>query len=206
MLHSAEMRWFVSGALPQEVLQWFRAGHDLQPEQERTDEYLVFPGCDTVGVKLRQGRLEIKALSSSPRPLALDPGINGRTDQWVKWSFESASLPPLVGELHQSGRWIRVGKTRYLRKWSADTGTLVEVPSEAFPPVGCNAELTCIELQAQPGLWYSLGFEAFGPPATNGKTLDETLRRFFNAHGGMPGIRLTGRESMSYPAWLATLS
>ena len=56
MLHSAEIRWFVPGQIPQAVLDWFGAGHALKPEEKRIDEYLMFPDCDTVGVKLRQGK------------------------------------------------------------------------------------------------------------------------------------------------------
>ena len=56
-------------------------------ERERNDDYLLLPGCDTVGVKQRQGKLEVKALVAGPSPFSLG-AVVGRLDQWVKWSFE----------------------------------------------------------------------------------------------------------------------
>lgn len=209
MLHSAEIRWFVPGTPAKKVLTWFEAGEALEPEGKRIDNYLMFADCDTVGVKLRnQKKFEIKSRVSDSRPLALvGLGINGRTDQWVRWSFDSEGLTALEGELKQSGRWVQVIKDRYLRKFSADSGNVVEVPpkQEPFPDSGCNVELTLIEVQADPKLWFSLGFEAFGSSGSVAKILNDTLESFFKAHGSMPEHNLSGRESMSYPTWLATL-
>lgn len=207
-LQSSEIRWFFPQSLPQEVLEWFSAGENLTPERVREDEYLLFPGCDTVGVKLREGKLEVKTLQAASRPLDLDGGITGRTDQWVKWSFGNEGLKTMKEALLESERWGRVSKERFLRKFSYDSGNPVEVQSEEkpLPTSGCNVELTRLRVNADPGEWFSLGFEAFGAPASTAKILDDTLRKFFGEHGDMPGVRLTGRESLSYPAWLATLT
>lgn len=125
MLHSAEIRWFIQGALAEEILTWFKAGKALESEGERPDDYLLFADCDTVGVKLRGGKkFEVKSRVSGPRPLVLDFGINGRTEQWVRWSFASDGLAALNDELHQSGHWVQVIKERYLRKFSAESGRL----------------------------------------------------------------------------------
>lgn len=207
MFQSAEIRWFVPEALPTEVLQWFGAGQAVDSEGTREDQYLVFPGCDTVGVKLREGKLEVKAMLSPSRPIDLAEGINGRTDQWIKWSLDSKALSILEDELLQSGRWIRVRKTRFLRKFSLDSDTPVEVPvwERPFPSKGCIVELTRVGVGADLTSWFSLGFEAFGPGRSDVGVLYETARHFFHLHGSMPGVRLTGREALSYPAWLATL-
>lgn len=209
MLHSAEIRWFFPQALPAAVLGWFSTGRDPAAEGVREDDYLLFPDCDTVGVKLRQGKLEIKALLSAPRPLTLRVGqnLNGRMDQWIKWSFEDQGLKALDPALRQSGRWLRVRKERRLRKFSA-TGSLAEVPVDQtpLPSSGCNVELVRLEIPAHPPVWFSLGFEAFGSAAGNVETLDETLHHFFTLYGPPPDRPLTGRESLSYPAWLATFA
>jgi hypothetical protein len=206
MVHSAEIRWFLPGPLPEPVRHWFTAGQRFAPAPKRWDDYLLFPGCDTVGTKLREGTLEVKAMTAASRPLSVTPAINGRTDQWVKWSFASQGLGALDAELHASGPWVRVGKVRYVRTFGADAGTLVEVKTQERPVRGCHVELTGIDVPTEPSAWYSLGFEAFGPPATTAQTLDETLRYFFHIHGGVPGVRLHGRTSMNYPAWLATVA
>ena len=216
MEHSAEIRWFIAGdsqenKIPDEILSWFSKGmssdlETLKPELNRQDEYLLFPNSDTVGVKLREGKFEIKALAADARPLNLGNGINGRTDQWVKWSFGNEGLDALREPLHNAGHWVGVSKDRYLRKFSADSHTLVEVPTSERPMSGCNVELTCIEVKTKPYFWFSLGFEAFGSPASVVKILDCALQSFFGDHSDLPvQLQLNGRNSLSYPAWIATL-
>jgi len=208
MVHSAEVRWFIPTTLPERVQDWFKDGQPSpELEDSRVDEYLLFPDCDSVGVKLREGKLEIKAMLCAPRPISMGAGINGRTDQWVKWSFKSEGLRDLNLGLHQSGKWVKVRKERCLRKFSADAN-IVEVPAKQkpFPIAGCNVELTRIEVEEDPRFWFSLGFESFGPSGSTSKILDDTLRLFFKKRGLMPGVPLNGLASLSYPAWLATFA
>ena len=208
MLHSVETRWFIPGPLPDEVFSWFKAGQALESEGVQVHEYLLFPDCQSVGVKLREGRFEIKAILAATHPLSPDLGIKGGIEQWVKWSFASEGLQTLDPALHQSGRWLKVRKERFLRKFSADTGRLVQItaPPGSLPGSGCNIELTRIEVEANPRLWFSLGFEAFGPPAVADKILLDALHLFFQDHGRVPGISLSEGNSLSYPAWLAKVA
>jgi hypothetical protein len=207
VLRSAEIRWFFPRPWSDEVRLWFSAGRELEPEGEREDQYLLFPDCETVGVKLREGKLEVKARVSGPSPISLENGVRGQTDQWVKWSFASQGLPALTQDLLQSGQWVGVQKKRIVRKFSADSDSVKEVPpkQQPFPASGCNVELTAIKVNATPKLWFSLGFEAFGPPAAVARILDEAVRSFFSGNGAMPGIRLSESESLNYPAWLRML-
>jgi hypothetical protein len=222
--HSAELRWF----LPEQdewdpLLKWYRlqdqlplrengqydpktaAGPFVKLEQERTDEYLLLPDCGIVGVKQRQGKLEVKALVADSRPFALSAAV-GRVDQWVKWSFEpsEAIAEQFEIELDQSGPWRRVVKKRYTQKISLDSGRPVAVSPNQYPDTGCNVELTMINVKASVGTWLTFGFEAFGPSGRVMALLDEAVRHFFAAHGPAP-VRLDGRDSLSYPAWLALL-
>lgn len=243
MLHSAEVRWFHPHPPSEELLRWFLANRRLPPEDDRRDRYLWFPECDAVGVKQRESRLEVKARVSGPHPLALDPAPpprpdgppgdpregrtalgSGRAERWVKWSLASAALPQLQDDLNASGRWLAVDKRRWLLKWEATTGGVVEAaapdPGRAGdtenqegnarrprPDTGCNVELTAVSLvDAAPPAWTSLAFEAFGAPATLDATLRATLVAFFRDRGAPPGVRLDGRASLSYPAWLAAVA
>ena len=208
MLRSAETRWFIPGALPDEVLSWFKAALTLDSEGVQVHEYLLFPDCQSVGVKLREGRFEIKAILGTPQPLSLDLGIQGRTEEWIKWSFASEGLQTIDPALHQSGRWLKVYKERFLRKFSADSGRLVEVTGRPGPlsGIGCNIELTRIKVEADPRFWFSLGFEAFSPSAAAPKILLDAIHLFFQEHGRMPGVSLGERDSLSYPAWLAKVT
>jgi hypothetical protein len=174
-------------------------------EQKRTDEYLLVPNCSTVGVKQRQGKLEVKALIAGPRPFSLG-GVVGRVDQWVKWSFDpsEAIATQLEIELDQSGPWRRVVKKRHTQKISLDSGGPVSVPPDQRPETGCNIELTVIDVEATLRTWLTFGFEAFGPSARVMALLDEAVTHFFAVHGPPP-VSLDGSDSLSYPAWLATL-
>jgi hypothetical protein len=232
MLCSSEIRWFIpiepsDAEAKDEILSWFKNGQPLKSEGFRVDEYLLFPDCDTVGVKLREKKLEVKAIHSLPRPLNIRVvhngqtiTINGRTDQWVKWSFDledglkqsfegellTSVVKTLSGALKRSDAWVAVNKDRYLRKFSADSHRLKEVPNTDRPSKGCNVELTVIKVQGNPEDWLTLGFESFSPQTSDTfKILDEAIRLFFELQGSVPGQPLSRYPSLSYSAWLATL-
>jgi hypothetical protein len=206
--YTAEARWFIPETLPDAVLDWFSAGQALESGGVQVHEYLLFPDCDSVGVKLREGRLEIKARQGASQPLLRYPGINGRTEQWVKWSLADEGLQALDQALHQSGPWLKVRKERFLRRFSAERGRLMEVTTRQgpLPVVGCNIEVTRIDVGANPRFWFSLGLEAFGPATVTVRILDDALVLFFNEHGCVPGTTLSEYESARYPAWLAKLA
>ena len=205
IFRTSEARWFIPGSLPDEALKWFIADRSLDPEGVQIHEYLVLPDCPSVGVKLREGRFEIKAILEPPQPLGPDLPVKGRTDRWVKWSLASEGLQTLEPALHQSGTWLKVRKERFLRRFAADTGRLVEViaPPGSFPGSGVNLELTRIGAEINPRSWFSLAFEAFGPAAVANQLLLDALRLFFKDHDPVPGMPLEEENSLSYPAWLA---
>ena len=105
MLETAEIRWFFKDAAPAAVRDWFAEDRDLIFE-ERTDRYLVFPGCESVGVKLRDAepggetRLEVKAIRDAPEVLNFPNGVTGRASSWVKWSHPTGALDqlPTIGD------------------------------------------------------------------------------------------------------------
>jgi len=205
MLPTTEIRWFSAGIVPEETLSWFSAGHRLEMATVQVHEYLLFPGCDMMGVKFREDRFEIKAKLGVSQPFSLVVGIRGRREQWIKWSFPTKGLPMLGQTLHQSGPWLKVRKERNQRTFSSEAGHLQEVSAGSFPPMGCNIELTRIAVEADPPSWFTLGFEAYGPPSGTAGILEEAVVSFFKAQGRAPGIKLTRANSFSYPAWLMNL-
>jgi len=205
MWPTTEIRWFSAGTLLKETLSWFSGGHRLDPAIAQVHEYLVFQGCDTVGVKFREDRFEIKAKLGVSQPLSLVMGIQGRREQWIKWSLPTKGLPLLGQTLRQSGPWLKVRKERNQRIFSAESGYLQEVPVGSLPVAGCNIELTRVEVEADPSSWFTLGFEAYGPPSARAALLEEGVGFFFKAQGRAPGIDLTEANSFSYPAWLMNL-
>lgn len=195
----------------------------LKAEATRTDEYLLLPGALTTGVKLRQGRFEIKALTAGPTSCSLPEGRGeGKQDQWVKWSFDprlklqvDAGTPgapaqftfDMASLLHAgftaSGPWRKVIKDRCLLKYSLDSGRPKLVPPDPHPRTGCNVELTRIGLANGAAGWLSFGLEAFGPALDTPAFLQHSLNSFFTDRPAPP-VKLQLRDSLSYPAWLAS--
>ena len=223
-VHSAELRWFLPGQERwNELLYWFR-WRDRFPlkiegayartespeafvkqEKPRTDDYLCLPICDTCGIKQREGRLEVKTLVAGPIPFNSGTAI-GRTEQWAKWLFvpSAALTDQLKMELEQSGSWCSVAKQRNAQKISLEARRPVAVSPDVFPATGCNIELTAINVMARNDVWVTFGFEAFGASGRVMALLDEVVQYFFAMHGPAP-VRLDGRDSLSYPAWLSVL-
>jgi len=208
VFHTSEIRWFLPGVLPSETVSWFSAGHVPDAEAVQIHEYLLFPDCESVGVKLRGQRFEIKAKSGSSRTLHLASSIDGQTDDWVKWSLSAGELRDFRRVLHQSGRWLKLRKERLLHRVSVEGNYLVGVSGEASnsSDAGCNIELTRLEAESDSRSWFTFGFEAHGPSSNTAEILKEGVRLFFQAHGWAPGIRLNRENSLSYPAWLMRFS
>ena len=68
MVASTEVRWFFPGEPSAETWAWVRSGDLGALQSPRTDEYLVLPGRETTGIKLREGLFEVKATASAPAP------------------------------------------------------------------------------------------------------------------------------------------
>ena len=208
MLYSSEARWFVSGDSFSNILRWFRSGTACSPGVLQEHEYLALNGCASTGVKLREGRFEIKALRGGPHPFVLKESITGIAEEWAKWSFTSEELHNLCGSLHESGPWLKVRKERFLRRYASQEGGLVEIsePEETLQDAGCNIEVTAVEVDVKPELWVTCGFEAFGSMTATGRILSQALRQFFQERGPIPGVPLTENQSYCYPAWLSKLT
>jgi hypothetical protein len=200
-MHSAEIRWFFDEQLPHDVDRWFCSEALCHSEDPRTDAYLRLPGCESVGIKLREGNLEVKALCGSSRDVAFGNDVGGITSTWVKWSLKD----PLVLEFGRvacaGADPIEVEKTRRLLKYSLDDGDPVPIAADCRPRSGCNVELTKIEILKRP--WWSFALEAFGSPAEVDANLLKAATSYFSTHPAP--CRLSTVTSRSYPAWLATL-
>lgn len=218
MYHTGEIRWYLQGGLPAEARAWFGVGDLGRQEATRTDQYLALPGCETTGVKIREGRLEVKALVASGGTGRYPNGVTGSRETWVKWSCEAADRETLRHLITDSDDdWIFVRKSRFLRRFEWSRGGLEEVDAAQAPPIpGCHIELTTIRAvvgkqgrgpipggawdRAAP--WWSLSLEAFGEPGSLLEDVDRAAGDFFREP---PPIDLVEGCSYSYPTWLARL-
>ncbi|WNZ22752.1 hypothetical protein HJG54_07720 [Leptolyngbya sp. NK1-12] len=193
-----EVRWFFRGRLPEEFYRWFpEAGAD-KPET-RTDWYLYSPDRG-LGIKLREGGLEIKQRLANQGKSKLAKRVRGRVEQWLKWHFPiEQTADGAMAELGES--WMPVAKKRWCQHYAfTPDGAIQRVDSEDSEELmqqGCTLELS--ELQVWNQDWHSLCFEAFGPPEMLDQILTNTVQQVHHEIG-LPVLK--ARDSFGYPAWL----
>lgn len=204
MLHSAEIRWFAEGDPDAAVIDEFRRSALAADEEPRIDSYLLLPGCTSAGVKVRQGHLEVKALTSTPEPVCYDNGLSGTRASWLKWSSGIAGAP-LLEERKGPETWVQVQKARMLRLFDLGSGGPLEVsPAEWLDGTGCYVELArlCVtadtDVWSTTAKWWSVCFEAFGGESLTALDAVASLGAF-----RLLGDLLTADASMGYPEWLS---
>jgi hypothetical protein len=214
MLNSAEVRWFFEGDIDATVDAWFRAESIVELKvEDRRDGYLVFPGSESVGVKLRDfddpksGKFEVKASIGAAETLTLATQVYGRADTWSKWSFDTEDFEPWAQAItkgdprHQAEpTWVNAHKLRLLRKFSLDTGSPLEVAPKQHPVNGCNAEI--VQLQVGVEKWWTFGFESFGSRFDVRSNLRAVAGHWFRTRGVLDA-RLRVSQSVAYPTWAA---
>jgi hypothetical protein len=201
MYPTVEVRWFKEGALPPSVLDWFEFVAPLAGSQSpRTDIYFRDYGRESLGLKLREGRLEIKKRIQETDVVHLHRKVQGMMERWQKWSFE-VTMPPYHAQLLAQSAWIKVHKTRRsIRIRRADDKSIEVVPAGQLPEQACEVELTSIRVKSRD--WWSLAFEAFGSVATQESILLQVAKEFFSI--SQPTI-FDLSMSYGYPRWLNEL-
>jgi len=207
ILETVEMRWFWATDDPDPVIRWFTAAEpDLVPDCEsRTDRYLMLPEGRFTGIKLREGRLEVKILTAAVGTYELPGALSGSFQRWVKWSLELQQIAGLPDRFEADEIWRQVGKTRLLRQFARRDGTIVELAPgrQAGMSSVCQAELTRISIPGSTTVWLTLGFEADGTGHGPVNSLRSTVRHLFLRQEIPEQLRRA--ESLSFPEWLADL-
>jgi len=193
---TTEVRWFGTGSMPADVLNWFTKSGSHGSLEIRQDAYLS-TGSVSIGRKRRNhGPLEIKTRRGLGATFALGNVLVGRIEEWRKIESAGRHLPRL------SRRWADVHKVVVTRTYQQEsTGRLVEVLRGDMSLPGCDVELAEVavdEIEA-----WTLAFEAWGPGEQQRSILRASADQFL-AGAGLPldiSTRLT--INMGYPAWLA---
>ena len=201
MLTTTELRWFKLGTLPKEITQWFQQDQlgDLAPPEEREDVYLYTPGCEYMGVKLRQGRLEIKWRKAELGNLRLGDQVEGKVEKWGKWLCEDPTQQSFQTQDVVGKPCVSVKKKRSQRKYQVISGeSLVAVSVNQSINQGCNVEIT--QLSVNGNNWWSLAFEAFGEDDYLSDNLKAVASDLFKNY---QGFQLQSQDSFAYPSWLS---
>lgn len=163
MFESKETRWF-NQSRNEKITQWFKE-HDLTHDttKPRIDFYLPLPNKKDIGIKLREGKVEIKQRKNSPELVSLTENAEGFLEEWVKWSFNINEYDKLNNAIVNKNAydWIKIYKERIGIKLSASKKGNVAIESiEKQIPFGCQIEYTRILLKGHE--WFTFGLEWFG--------------------------------------------
>ncbi len=206
MLPTVEIRWFFRGIIPGGVQAWFNQidANFTQPtiQPARTDVYLLEPGNSSLGIKLREGRIELKQRLREYGPFEFNQGMRGNVEGWRKWSFSISlgqSHHQAIGEYGNS--WMDVKKERALFCFQVMGGEITSTQIPEFSRGGCNLELTQIHVARKP--WWSVGLEAFGDEESN---LDRLVIVAKNIFAKTPTHNFSSQSSFGYPQWLNSRS
>lgn len=203
MLTTSEIRWFEQGVVPPVIENWFTMDvlrENCQPLEKREDWYLLIPGCEFLGVKLRQNRLETKLRVTGLGILQLGNNAIGAAEKWLKSTCEDAKLENLLApDIVVQGQWVKVEKVRsQIRYLVADDYSLTPTSTENTSQDGCNIELT--QLMINHDRWWTLGFEASGTDENLMTNLEVVAKKMFQT---FPDRKLNLVDSYAYPKWLS---
>jgi hypothetical protein len=199
---SFEVRWFYKGEIPEITTQWFKGLGKTIAQPQRTDMYLSVKGSTKLGIKLREGRLEIKKQEGKILPFVINEHMQGKAGYWDKITFSLEQDPEIFQNGLASNDWFPVKKTRTLILFEITNGTCLQADIEGpWLQNGCFAELT--QLSFQKASWWTIGFEAFGEPGRLPGNLATACNHV------LPGNNQTmfsSNNSFSYPSWLSTFT
>ena len=214
MFTTAEVRWFFEGPVPDEIEQWFCRSSLVFKAAPREDHYLLFPVALGLGLKLREGRLEVKSLIKTLGVRSFTADVAGIVQVWKKEDYGETAVKEFE-RLQKSAPhlWIAVRKDRTLRKSSLEGATIVEVPADRVVlRDGCNAEVT--KLTVGGSAYWSFNFEAYGNSSRVVDCLqraalhvlkDNCRPRLFKTSASSADA-FPAEKSCSYPEWLWRLA
>ncbi|HSM31718.1 MAG TPA: hypothetical protein VK854_13550 [Woeseiaceae bacterium] len=208
---SIETRWFFEGdsSLHSELRSWFescapfrRAADVRAPEWTgraggEPDVYLLMPGCTDMGVKWREGMLQIKGRVADLGTRNFGARHRGRVQRWIKWTYaEVPAAYRALFDVNGSLQTAAVHKTRALRMISLDSARPEEVAPDSTLERGVGFEMTDLELHGE--RYCSVAFEAFPGDEESEAGFDTVVERVL----GELEIPLGVGISLSYPDWL----
>ncbi|MFN3216287.1 MAG: hypothetical protein ACE367_07320 [Acidimicrobiales bacterium] len=136
-IETVEVRWWHDRPLPSELHEvCVEAAGPAGDIEHRVDTYLRHCG-DDLSVKIRGAdTLDVKQRCGPVTVSVLVAGVQGRVEQWRKWTFRSvaggeaagdADAPAPSHETDESRHWLAVEKTRCLVGEGSATVELTEV-------------------------------------------------------------------------------
>lgn len=194
MSTSFEMRWFLEGKIPTEIKDWYE--QETYQRENIDDKYLISSACSSFGIKLRNGRLEIKEKTAEGIVINITDTIQGKLERWKKTVF---GLFPNLSEINQeTAGWTTVHKIRKIKHYRFEApGEIKLVSNGQQPPTGCRLELAQIKINHSD--WWTIIFEMSGEENIITEDFSKALKSIL---GILNLEQLNNENSYSYPEWL----
>jgi hypothetical protein len=171
---------------------------DANTEVQRRTDWYIMPSHRHSGIKLREGKLEIKLLNNHHGLRDMSPLV-GSFESWTKWSLDCpAEELPGDQQLAEVG-WLAVQKTRYLQRYEVDAGGIL--PSPTRPVNGCEFEFEWTELLVNDQRSWTVGFEAVGRAEQREQNLRQVAAHICRRGGLLTSF--DAEHSFGYAEWLS---
>jgi len=202
MLSTLEIRWFNEGKIPDDMQGWFSCLEGSLSEQPaRTDFYLQMNDNDGLGIKLREGRVEIKKRNHQFGLFKFNSGLEGIIENWEKWGFGMNEDSMNYENISDPKYWIAVRKQRLLRKYELAGHHIRPMPPESIINEAFNLELSSVVLFDR--TFWSLNLEAYGGNNLN----PEVFKRIGNfLFQDAPVVHVNTAISCGFPKWINKIS
>ncbi|UII22188.1 hypothetical protein [Fulvivirga ligni] len=190
MLNSVEVRWVFEGKLPEVMETWadtFQAKH--QPV--RTDYYFHKHDQGTLGIKLREGNIQIKPLINTLSKYSFG-AHEGQLEQYTKWSYAVEDNKEWSFMIQHPETWVEITKSRKMTRFTLEGGFPDRIEMGVNVEEGCEMELSHLSVRDQD--YWTLAFEAFG--TTPEENLHKVLRHIFET--SEPPVTLSLENSFGY--------
>lgn len=198
-VYTAEIRWFLTGSVPEEIVDFLKQlPGKFENQPERTDVYFLMNGIPELGIKLREGRVELKKRTAIHNDYSAD-GTTGKVESWLKWSIQATEeLNPFKAMFQDPKHWLSIRKKRSLVKFEvADDGIPILPPEDHYPENGIALEVSALEIKKTN--WWTVGLECYGAPDKVHPNLLSVAPQFF---GDLPGNKFSRSNSFGYPEWI----
>ncbi|AFY94198.1 hypothetical protein [Chamaesiphon minutus] len=193
-----ELRWFYRGDLPAEIANWFDTlGSNGTDADARTDFYLQSSSPE-VGIKIRQGNLEVKHLQQQFDKIDIDRFGESNIEQWSKWICHDRSAH--APATRKQG-WIQVDKVRQQRFYRVEFSDPLKLIPISTPRKNAAAiELTTLQLCGQ--AWWTIACEYLGDNISIDRQFLPIVRALLVSY---PQTISKSSISSGYPQWLKAI-
>ena len=159
MYRTREIRWFFQN----EKEQFAHLFQQLNctSTNTRTDFYLDLNNVD-IGIKTREGKIEIKHRVGSRAYGGLNDNIWGCFDEFIKWSFNVEEKDSVLTNItdFQHCNWIPVHKEQKLVQLTEENGEIKPKSITEELDFGCQVEYATVKIYEE--VWHTFALEWFG--------------------------------------------